>query len=111
MGHYLDAVKAINRKRSKIGAESVRAGDNCTLSPDWDRDFSACCQKHDQGYMNGALTRLECDQNLRRCIQWVCAKNNLPSCLPFIYFWGVRMFGASRYRGFEPYRYEVEWWM
>ncbi len=111
MNHFLDAVKAMSKRASRKGAARVRAGDGCTMSPDF--TFKSCSDTHDVDYMNCTITRLEADQRLRACIAWNCCKNDLPGILPAIYYYGVRLFGASRYAAFKPYRYQDdnEWWM
>lgn len=79
----------------KAALNSKVMGDGCTLSPDF--NFTECCNKHDVDYAEAKISRSGADKKLRQCI----AKKGLGfyrfRVLPWVYWAGVRVFGASHY--------------
>jgi hypothetical protein len=71
--------------------------DGCTMSPDF--DFRDCCVRHDLDYWRGDVTRAEADRRLRQCI-----KEKGYVVLPWIYWAGVRLFGAGRFNRIKKHR-------
>ncbi|HED34740.1 MAG TPA: hypothetical protein ENJ08_11090 [Gammaproteobacteria bacterium] len=76
------------------------ATDGCTGVPDF--IFTHCCDMHDLAY-TGLASRLEADNELFRCMKNTLRLQNKNRywmwCLPYLYWLGVRLFGASRYQG------------
>lgn len=64
--------------------------DGCTASPDF--DFRECCERHDKDYYSCRFTRKQADIRLRECIAGKGYK-----VLPWIYYYGVRIFGGPHY--------------
>lgn len=69
-------------------------GDGCSKVPDF--HYRCCCDEHDIHYRTGMtidgqrLTRKEADQHFLKCMQ-----NRGGVLLPYIYYFGVRLFGEN----------------
>ena len=68
------------------------AKDYCTLFPDG--SWGNCCKQHDDDYTAGSgIKQKEADERLRYCLE----QGGRP-VVGFIMFWGLRLFGWTRYR-------------
>ena len=76
------------------------ATDGCTGVPDF--IFTECCDHHDLGYEYGN-SRIKEDNKLFVCMRKTLISNDknngLPFLMPYIFWIGVRLFGASRFKG------------
>ncbi|MFA9275001.1 MAG: phospholipase A2 [Candidatus Aquirickettsiella gammari] len=79
--------------------------DWCTAVPDqpFGYDFSGACQNHDANYgSTSLLSRLEADNQFLVDMKAVCASTGgdvLCYGTAYVYYLGVRIFGASNYEG------------
>lgn len=68
------------------------AYDGCTCSPDG--NWRDCCDRHDEAYHLGHITRAQADAALRACM-----KSKGYIFLPWLYWGAVRLFGRRFYQG------------
>jgi len=85
------------QKRDKLKAEFNEKvlKDYCTKSPDF--NFSDCCKAHDEDYEIEKVSRWAADRKLRKCISKKGLGLYRYRVLPWVYWAGVRVFGANRY--------------
>jgi hypothetical protein len=83
------------REQCQIVWDGIKRGvkyDGCTGVPDF--DFGAdCCGEHDYHYQLSDISRAEADRRLRECL-----RKKGYFVLPWVYWFGVRVFGWKFYR-------------
>jgi hypothetical protein len=77
--------------------------DGCTLSPDG--NWFDCCLEHDFAYWKGGTSeeRKAADKKLRECMR---AKGYY--VLPWVYYYGVRLFGSHFFKSGPMWGYKDE---
>ena len=85
---------------------SIR-GDGCSQVPDWHKDYTECCNRHDADYRSGTdqngnpLTRSQADSRLYDCMKKQSRTLAGRLFVSPLYYLGVRVFGSSHFKGKE----------
>lgn len=80
-------------------------GDGCSSVPDWHRDYTECCNRHDADYRTGTdengnrITRAKADQRLFACMKKESRSIIGRTLVSTIYYAGVRLFGSPHWKG------------